>query len=465
MSTSLRRSRYDVAVVGAGAFGLASAYHLIEERPELSILVVDARSGPGEGSMGASNAMVRDIFSSSDNRLLANRSIAFYRHLMDEHEELRGPPPLLDLYGYLWLLPEQAWNEFPRFLRSAEPFVDAEMVPLEALRSLPGLAPAPPRWYEGDDAPPPEPIVGGLFGRNCGAVAPEVLARFYRDEAQRLGVEFRFDTCVQRLSFEGREEILRHEPSGRPFAFQEHVPGRLRISRVHFGDGRAVDADAVIVAGGAWSEKLLHPLGVGTACSPRPETLYSASGPAVEELLDWTSPLNPIDTDHGRPRCPFLILPTGAILKPIFRERQMWLGGASSLARPIGTREDPARDGRLDYSMSAFGDRAGFATDLLPAVTPYLPRFGRSDLRLENSWGGYYSHSPEGLPVLVAEAYGVFFIGGDSGSGIMKADSLGRLVAAAYEGRREARLFGGRSYPWERLSLRRRSVEEERIIL
>ena len=452
-------------IVGAGAFGLASAFHLIENRPDLSILVVDARSRPGEGSMGASAAMVRDVFSSRDNHQLARNSIAFYRQIMDEHEELRGPAPLLDLYGYLWLLPEAHLEEYRSIVSQSHGSIDAQVVELDELRTCPGLNVAPARWYEGDEAPPPAPIVGGLFGRNCGAVAPEMLANFYCSQAQARGVEFLFDTCVQRLSFEGRDEILLHEPSKMPFAFQEQMKGRLHISRVQFGDGRSVRAEKVVVAAGGWAEKILHPLGVATACSPRPQILCSVSGPAVDELLRWQPPVDPIDRDGGKTRFPFLILPTGATLKPIFRQRHLWVGGVDTVAHPIGAREDPGRDGRLEYSMAALGDREAFATDLVPAVSPYLPQFETTGVRLENSWGGYYNFSPDGLPIVVEESFGVIFVGGDSGSGILKADSLGRLVAAQYEQKTHARLQTGESYQVDRLSLAHRVVQRERIIL
>jgi len=461
----LERDRYDVVIVGAGAMGLASAFHLIRSRPDLSVLVVDARSGPGEGSMGASNGMVRDVFSSADNHVLAKNAIAFYRRIMEEHEELRAPSPLLDLYGYLWLLPESRLSEYRSFVSKSLGSIDAQTVSLDEIRSCPGLNVSPQRWFEGDDAAPPEPIAGGFFGRNCGAVAPEMLARFYFEQAKSLGVEFAFDLCVQRLSFEGREEILLHEDSKRPFSFQEQMKGRLRISRVHFGDGRSVRTDKVVVAAGAWADKILHPLGVATACSPRAQLLFSISGPVVEELLRWEPPVQPIDTAHGKARFPFLILPTGAVLKPIFPQRQMWVGYADTVAHPIGTREDPGTDGRLDYSMARMGERDAFATDALPLVTPYLPKFETTGVRLENSWGGYYNFSPEGLPVLTEAPYGVIFVGGDSGSAIMKADSIGRLVAAQCEGRSEAPLFNGDSYRIDRLSLERRSVQEEKIIL
>jgi FAD-dependent oxidoreductase domain-containing protein 1 len=459
------KERYDVVIVGAGPMGLASAYHLIRDRPELSILVVEARSRPGEGSMGASNSMVRDVFSSWDNHLLAKSSISFYRRIMEDHEALRTPTPLLDQYGYLWLLPESLRGEYYSIIARSQGSIDAVPVPLDLLRACPGLDASPSRWYEGDDAARPEPITGGLFGRNCGAVAPEMLADFYFEQAKRDGVEFLFDACVQRLSFDGREEILLHEPSKMPFAFQEHMKGRLRVSRVSLGDGRSVGADTVVVAGGAWSDKILHPMGVATSCSPRTQLSFSVSGPGVEELLDWEPPVDAIDTVGGKARLPFLILPSGATLKPMFRQRHLWLGCLDTVAHPIGTREDPGRDGRLEYDMAAMGDRDAFGTDILPAITPYFPTFETSAVRLEKSWGGYYNFSPDGLPVLLEESYGVMFVGGDSGSGIMKADSLGRLVSAKYGGKTEARLFSGDSYRVDRLSLNPRVVQEEKIIL
>ncbi|HLM90563.1 MAG TPA: FAD-dependent oxidoreductase [Thermoplasmata archaeon] len=460
-----KKDQYDVVIVGAGAFGLASAYHLIQRRPDLSVLVVEARSRPGEGSMGASAAMVRDVFSSEENHLLARSSIAFYRRIMEEHEELRTPSPLLDLYGYLWLLSERHLEEYSSIVSHSGGSIDATILGPDQLRSCPGLDLAPSRWYEGDEADPPLSIAGGLFGRNCGAVAPEMLANFYFEQAQNRGVEFLFDSCVQRLSFEGREEILLHERSKMPFSFQDQMKGRLHISRVSLGGGSSVRTDRVIVAGGAWSEKLLHPLGFATACSPRPQFQFSVSGPSVEELLAWQPPVDAIDTDKGRTRFPFVILPTGATIKPIFPQRQMWLGCVDTVAHPIGTREDPGRDGRLDYDMSKMGDREALGTDVLPAVTPYLPKFETTGVRMENSWGGYYNFSPDGLPVLTEEPYGVIFIGGDSGSGVMKADSLGRLVAAKFEGESEARLFTGDSYRLDRLSLHRRVVQQEKFIL
>jgi glycine/D-amino acid oxidase-like deaminating enzyme len=456
--------RYEIVIVGAGPLGLATAYHLAQRRPGRSVLVVDALAGPGEGSMGASNSMVRDVFSSPDNRALAGASIRFYEHVMESEAGWREPVPLLDRYGYLWLLSEAQRVEFARLLREVAGSFDGELVPLEQLADLPGLDRSPARWFEGDAGAPPPEIVAAFFGRHCGAVAPDLLARFYRGEAERLGVEFAFSTCAQRLSFEGREEILLHD-DGRPLAFQEHVPDRLRIARVHFGSGRSVRVERVVVAAGAWSANLLSPLGFATACSPRPQGSYSVAGPGVDALLDWAPHLDPIDRDRGRPRLPFLILPSGATLKPLYRQQRIWLGCLDTTSRPIGTLEDPVREGRLDFDMGRLASRESYPTDILPAVAPYLPAFESPEVRLDRCWGGYYNFSPDGLPILATEPYGVAFVGGDSGSGIMKADALGRLAAAWCDGESHARLFTGEEYPVERLSLTNRAVRPERLIL
>ena len=60
--------RYDVLVVGAGIIGLSSAYHLKQNHPELSVLIIDRAPAAGQGDTAKSNAAVRDTFTSYLNR-------------------------------------------------------------------------------------------------------------------------------------------------------------------------------------------------------------------------------------------------------------------------------------------------------------------------------------------------------------------------------------------------------------
>ncbi len=62
----------------------------------------------------------------------------------------------------------------------------------------------------------------------------------------------------------------------------------------------------------------------------------------------------------------------------------------------------------------------------------------------------------EGMP-------GMIYVGAATGNGIMKCDSLGRVVAALYAGEREAELYGGRRVRVSDISVKERRVEKERF--
>jgi glycine/D-amino acid oxidase-like deaminating enzyme len=54
---------------------------------------------------------------------------------------------------------------------------------------------------------------------------------------------------------------------------------------------------------------------------------------------------------------------------------------------------------------------------------------------------------------------------GLSGSGIMKADAVGRVAAAVFEEREQATLFGDLTIDTSRLGLRKRAAEKEMMLL
>jgi len=53
----------------------------------------------------------------------------------------------------------------------------------------------------------------------------------------------------------------------------------------------------------------------------------------------------------------------------------------------------------------------------------------------------------------------------DSGSGIMKGDAIGRIVAATYNERREAKLFDGETFNVEDIGIEKRRVEREKFVI
>ena len=57
------------------------------------------------------------------------------------------------------------------------------------------------------------------------------------------------------------------------------------------------------------------------------------------------------------------------------------------------------------------------------------------------------------------------WVSGTSGSGIMKADAIGRITAAKVQGLDNAKLFDGTLFKVSKLSLRSREVEQEKFII
>ncbi len=93
----------DVVVVGAGAVGASTAYHLA--RRGKTVVVVDSFDGPAEGSTGRSFASIRAQWADSLNIEMSWRSIQAYQNFPTEHGIDVGYRPS----GYLFLVPHSAW--------------------------------------------------------------------------------------------------------------------------------------------------------------------------------------------------------------------------------------------------------------------------------------------------------------------------------------------------------------------
>jgi len=392
-----------VIIIGAGILGLASAYHLLKGHVGLDLLVVERLSGSGQGDTARSAAAFRDMFSSAVNRRLSQGAIAFYESL-----EKNSLSVGLKKIGYLWLITEAQTAEWRRPLaRMAEAGVTFQTLDRQDLAArLPDLRPLD--------------ISQGILGLNCGILDPARLTRFYEQEILRLGGSL----------------VYRREVTG----FNRDGQGRINGIRV---GAEEIPAGTVIVATGAWTGRTMALAGLEVPLVPRKRQLFSlpaSEGPLSRLLL--TPGFNP------HKLLPFTILPGGAYLRP---------AAASFILGYANPDQAPG----LEAPAMAQGDF--FEHRIRPQVERYFPVF--QGIAPTHAWAGHYDEHPADRTPFVERLAGAIVVGGSSGSGVMKADSLGRIVAGLYGGLNIVELGQGGLFRIADLSLRQRAVPPEEFVI
>ncbi|CCC81578.1 NAD(P)/FAD-dependent oxidoreductase [Thermoproteus tenax] len=412
-----------VVIVGAGVVGLSIAYHIKRMAPHYDILVVDMMSGAGMGDTGKSAAAFRTIFSSKLNRLLAKTTIDFYRDVQ------RGGWPLsMRFVGYLFLATNSEVESLKpvigelRTMGLAIDYVD----PPKGIRL---------RVTEDEEAREMglDDIATGILIRDAGILDPEKVLRYYEQQFLRLGGRVAFGVKVTSLLARPKKPL---EIPGEPFAWQDY-----RIVGIQTASG-SVEADAVVLATGAWTGDLAASLGYGLPLRPHKRHVFvvKADGALRNLLYD--------DSLTGEGAMPFVILPRGIYVRPEPDEGNFWIGLAD----------------RRPYGFDEFGvDEALWRYGIYPVLSKYIPAFeGKTP---HNSWYGYYDENVvDGVAVVDKLAEGLYVAAGTSGSGIMKADAIGRLAASLVLGKERAELYGGVEVRTDALA-KNRCLEPERLIL
>ena len=424
--------RWDVLVIGAGVIGLSTAYHIKENNPQLSVLVIDRNPATGQGDTAKSMAALRDTFTSDLNRQLARSTIDFYKYVQNEV----GFNLNLDMVGYLWLLTEGqfiAYESIANQMRAQG--IRLRVLERDELASLmPDLVLDPAS--EQSKILGLESIHKAVFGVDCGIVAPELIVKFYENEFTKLGGEFQFGTEAKSLHLGAVKPL---GLPGEPLAWQAKV-----FKEVETNHGTIL-ADTIVLAAGIRTPTLLDPLGVDCLTKPQKNQVYQVRGENIQRLLK-TKGFNEQGT------VPFTILPRGeAYFRPNPGERSFWLSSTAGIGQPFKLEEEP------------IADENNYTYNIYPILSEYFPCF--ANLRPVNSWAGFYDVNSVDSTPIVARISNCVLATGMSGSGIMKADAVGRMAAAMTEGKDEAKLFGDQRISTLRLGLTNRAVPEEEFVL
>ena len=433
-------ARCDVLVIGAGIMGIASAYHLKKNSPNKDVLVIDRYGAAAQGNTGRSNAMFRNTFSSKDNQVLSNASIDFYTHIHEEMNEDIG----LEKIGYLWLMDDAQLAKSEPYLREMERNgIELRRHTREDLkRLLPGMVGSFDSDEEAALMSLPE-VDGGVFGVKCGRLDPDKLVRFYAKEFARLGGRLAFNTEATSLII-GPAKKLGIE--GEPFVWQEH-----KVEGVATPAG-TISAETVVLAGGAWENELLEPAGIECHIKAKKRQLFSieAKGARLRSLLH-TRGFNP------RGLLPLVILPkSGVHFKPVSEEEAFWVACEDDVNRPYIDLPD--------HDLESYqAERSYYDKSVRPILTAYFPDF--EDATIKAMWAGLYSYNTIDRTPFASRYENLIVVGGDSGSGIMKGDSLGRIVDALYREQAEAVLYDGTPYKTAKIGFEKRDIEREQWVL
>jgi glycine/D-amino acid oxidase-like deaminating enzyme len=262
--------------------------------------------------------------------------------------------------------------------------------------------------------------------------------KFYESEFLKLGGKIQYNTEVEEIVVEPRQPL---GMPGEPYFWQDSTVVGVKTSK------GLVRTKKTIIAAGAWSSQLLDPIGIECFIKPRKRQVFSikASTEALKKLL--------FSRDFTNAGClPFTIAPKPtAYIRPAPEEGALWLAYGDEFPRAFKLEEDP----EPEENFYRYG--------LYQVLVKYFPQL--RDCQPFSAFAGLYEiNTIDGQP-LIFEENDLMVVGGASGSGIMKADAIGRIAAALYKGEEYAMLFGDRKFKVSDLGLKNRNIEPEKLVI
>lgn len=414
-------------VVGAGIVGLASAYHFVKSVGG-RILVLDALAGPAQGNTAKSVGGFRmGLFTSSVNRLISETTVKFYLDVQKNGYDLG-----IHQVGYLILLDESKYANYVKQVEEILRAGTAKLVSREELKKRVGFLELD-LVDEESQLLGLRPIRGAIFSPFSGYLDVEKLANFYYEALVELGVDFRFNVKAERLRLAPLNRIGHPRE---PFAWQEK-----RIESVETSLG-TFEAERFILATGAWSQELLDPLGIDSYVKPKKRQVFAVPARGGLEAFFKVDGFNEFGT------MPMTFIPRGPFVAPRVRDKSLWMGLSDDIGRKWG----------LDFEA----EDLFFVDNVYPLLRKIFPVI--EGVRPQSKWAGCYSINTIDENPVAFRVMNLVVATGGSGSGVMKADSLGRIAAALALGRGDAELYGGVEVPSTLLSIHGRKVEPEMLV-
>ena len=349
-----------VVIIGGGIMGTSIAFHLAESG--VGDIAVIERDTLGSGSSAKPLGGVRATFSDPGNIQLGQRSLETYERF---HETFRTDIGLRQV-GYLFLCRDESELAALENTTGVQNRLgcSARMVtPAEAVEINPLLEQAA--------------LLGGSFSPRDGFAQPAKVVSAYAAAAMRLGVGF----CEH-------AEVLDIQKSST-------AAHEIDTSR------GVITADALIIAAGAWSEKI---------------------GDMVGAYLPVVPVRRQIGLTEQRAK-PYPTVPFTLDLSTTLYFHNYWNGMLLGISN---ADENPGFCREFSYQWKTAFDQAA------EIIAPSL-----AHLRLVAGWAGLYENTPDHNALIGKAEHldGVFYATGFSGHGFLMGPAVGELMRDLYLGR------------------------------
>lgn len=367
-----------VVIVGGGVMGAATAWFLAREHG-VRVTVVERDASYAKASSALSVCAIRQQFSTAINIRISQDSLAFYRAIGTELA-IGDEAPNIGLVepGYLYLAATDGGATVLREQHALQRQHDVHTALL-----TPTALTARYAWLNASD------LVLGSLGLSTptsgeGWFDGYAALQAFRRGAVAAGVTFVEDEAID-------------------FVVNTH-DGPATVRAVHTAQGRSLEADAVVIAAGAWSARVADKLGVALPVHARKRDVFAFEANVDLRAADGAS-------------APLVIDPSGVWFRPEVQAGRFLCGS-------------PPRHGDPDDVPLDQVDHGLFDEVIWPVLANRVAAFDA--LRVTSSWAGYYemnSFDHNGLVGPLAPYGNAYTACGFSGHGLQQAPAVGRGLA------------------------------------
>lgn len=350
----------DVVVIGGGVNGASTAFQLAKRGVRNVVLV--ERGQLGAGATGKSGALVRAHYTNAPETRMTLKSMRIFR---DWDEEVGYGSPRFETTGFLQVVnPDDEGNLRANVAMQRSLGVETSVVTPEELREIEPL-------MRTDD------ITVAAFEPESGFADPNATVYGFAGAAGRRGAQICTETEATAV-----------------------LTGNGRVRGVETSAG-TIATENVVIAGGAWANRLLDPLGVDLGLTPRRIQVA---------VFRW-----PAAIDQSR-RHRVVIDTT----------QRSWFRPEGTASTLIGVERGGRTADPDGYDETA---DPGFVETARAALAARFPDFAQATMR--GSWAGMIMQSPDHRPVIdqIPSVAGLYVMAGDSGTSFKTSPAIGICLA------------------------------------